>query len=323
MATIRDVAKLAGVSIATVSRAVNEPQLVSKETRTQVEGAIDATGYVKSVQPRKKSDLIGVILPNLSNPFFLNLLEALEYEARTHRRSIVIFNSRQKLAMERAAFSECKKMKVDGVFLVPHSVSREYLLEVRKHDFPTVLLTRTSSLLPSVAVDHIEGGRQVAEHLISSGHVNVAYVGPTKTSEEKLTGFRQGLQQAGLNLRDDLAFDTEGEGDLRRFVVDTAKRKRATAIFCVNDILAQEGVAILRSAGMTVPGDMEIVGFDNSIVASLLDISSVSQPMKEIAHVGFDEMLLALKSDRILGAHEPLHLLPRLVMRGSSLKQRR
>ena len=323
MATIRDVAKLAGVSIATVSRAVNEPQLVSKETRSQVEGAIDTTGYVKSVHPRKKSNLIGVILPNLSNPFFLNLLEALEYEARTHRRSIVIFNSRQKLAMERAAFSECKKMRVDGVFLVPHSVSREYLLEVRKHTFPTVLLTRTSSLLPSVAVDHVEGGRQVAEHLISSGHVEVAYVGPTKTSEEKLAGFRQGLQQAGLQLRDDLAFDTEGEGDLRRFVVDTAKRKRATAIFCVNDILAQEGVAILRSAGMTVPGDMEIVGFDNSIVASLLDISSVSQPMKEIAHVGFDEMLLALKSDRISGTHEPLHLLPRLVMRGSSLKPRR
>jgi LacI family transcriptional regulator len=323
MATIRDVAKLAGVSIATVSRAVNEPKLVSKETRSQVEGAIAATGYAKRVKPRRKSDLIGAILPNLSNPFFLTLLEALEYEARTHRRNIVVFNSRQKLAMERAAFIECKKLKVDGVFLVPHSVSREYLSEVRKYDFPTVLLTRTSSLLPSVAVDHVEGGRQVAEHVISSGHVSVGYVGPTKTSEEKLAGFRQGLQQAGLQLHADLAFDTEGEGDLKRFVLDTAKRKRATVIFCVNDVLAQEVVAILRAAGMNVPKDMEIVGFDNSIVASLLDISSVSQPMKEIAHVGFEEMLSVLKSDRPSGSHEPHHLLPRLVMRGSSLKQRR
>lgn len=322
MATIKDVAKLAGVSIATVSRAVNEPNLVLKETREQVEGAIAFTGYTKTVRSRKKSGLIGVIFPNLSNPFFLSLLEALEYEARTNRSSIVVFNSRQKLSMERAAFSECRKLKVDGVILVPHSVSREYLSEVRKYDFPTVLLTRTSSILPSVAVDHVEGGRQVAEHLISSGHVDVAYVGPTKTSEEKLVGFRQGLQQAGLQLHVDLAFDTEGEGDLRRFVVDTAKRKRATAIFCVNDVLAQETVSMLQLAGMTVPRDMEIVGFDNSIVASLLDISSVSQPMKEIAHVGFEQMMSELKSDRTSVTYEPLHLLPRLVMRGSSLKQR-
>lgn len=323
MATIRDVARMAGVSIATVSRAVNEPKLLSKETRTQVEEAIAATGYVKRFKPRRKTDLIAAILPNLSNPFFLTMLEALEYEARTHRRNIVVFNSRQKLAMERAAFAECRKMKVDGVFLVPHSVSREYLSEVRKYDFPTVLLTRSSSLLPSVAVDHFEGGRQVAEHMISSGHVDVAYVGPTKTSEEKLAGFRQGLQQAGLQLRADLAFDTEGEGDLKRFVVDTAKRRRATVTFCVNDVLAQEVVAILRTADMSVPEHMEIVGFDNSIVASLLDISSVSQPIKEIAHVGFEAMQTALKVERSSGAHEPHHLLPRLVMRGSSLKQRR
>lgn len=323
MTTIRDVAKLAGVSIATVSRASNEPELVSKEVRSKIEKAIAATGYIKSAKPRRKSDLIGVILPNLSNPFFLNLLEALEYEARTHRRSIVLFNARQKLAMERAAFTECRKMRVDGVFLVPHSVSREYLSEVRRYDFPTVLLTRTSSLLPSVAVDHVEGGRQVAEHVISSGHVNMAYVGPTKTSEEKLVGFRLGLQQAGLQLRADLAFDTEGEGDLRRFVIDTAKRKLASIIFCVNDVLAQECVVILRSAGMNVPRDMEIVGFDNSIVASLLDISSVSQPMKEIAHVGFEAMLLAMKTERPSDVYEPNHLLPRLVMRGSSLNQRK
>ncbi len=322
MATIRDVARLAGVSIATVSRAVNEPKLVSEETRTQVQAAIASTGYVKVAKPRKKSDLIGVIFPNLSNPFFLTLLEAIEYEARTHRRNIVIFNSRQKLAMERTAFADCRKMKVDGVLLVPHSLSREYLSAVRKFDFPTVLLTRTSSLLPSVAVDHVEGGRQVAEHLISSGHVDVAYVGPTKTSEEKLTGFRQGLEQAGLQLRADLAFDTEGEGDLRRFVVDTARRKRASVIFCVNDVLAQETVGCLSSAGMRVPQDMEIVGFDNSIVASLLDISSVSQPMKEIAHVGFEVLQAAMKAARMSGTYEPLHLLPRLVMRGSSLKQR-
>lgn len=323
MTTIREVAKLAGVSIATVSRVVNEPKLVTQETRMQVQEAIAATGYVKSSRQRRKSDLIGLIVPNMTNPFFLSLLEALEYEGRTHRRRIMIFNSRQKLAMERNAFAECRKMRVDGVFLVPHSVEREYLSEVRKFDFPTILLTRTSSQLPSVAVDHVEGGRQVAEHLISSGHVDVAYVGPTKTSEEKLSGFKLGLQQAGLQLRNDLAFDTEGEGDLRRFVVDIAKRKRATALFCVNDVLAQEAVAMLQMAGMAVPGDMEIVGFDNSIVASLLDISSVSQPMKEIAHVGFEEMLLALKSEKAESVYEPHHLLPRLVMRGSSLKRRR
>lgn len=323
MATIRDVAKRAGVSIATVSRAVNEPKLVSEETRSQVEGAIASTKYVKRVKPRRESSLIGVILPNLSNPFFLTLIEALEYEARSHRRSLVVFNSRHKLAMERTAFAECRKMKVDGVLLVPHSVSRDYLSEVRKYNFPTVLLTRTSSMLPSVAVDHIEGGRQVAEHLISSGHVNVGYVGPMKSSEEKLIGFRQGLQQAGLQLHADLAFDSEGESDLRRFVIDTAKRKRASAIFCVNDVLAQEVVAILRTAGMSVPNDMEIVGFDNSIVASLLDISSVSQPMKEIAHVGFEELLIAIKEGKPFASHEPHHLLPRLVMRGSSLKKRR
>jgi len=323
MATIREVAELAGVSIATVSRALNEPELVSAETRSRVEKAVSRTGYAKLVKPRKRSDLVGVIVPNLSNPFFLPLLEALEYEAPAHRSNLVVFNSRQKLSMERAAFAQCRKLKVDGVFLVPHSVNRDYLAEVRRQEFPTVLLTRTSAQLPSVAVDHVEGGRQVAEHLVSSGHVSVAYVGPTKSSEEKLTGFRQGLQQAGVPLHADLAFDTEGEGDLRRFVIDTAKRKRASALFCVNDILAQEVVAVLRSVGMGVPEDMEIVGFDNSIVASLLDISSVSQPMKEIAHVGYEAMLAVMKQDHRSGVHEPYHLLPRLVMRGSSLKQRR
>jgi LacI family transcriptional regulator len=322
MSTVRDIAAHAGVSIATVSRALNEPEKVSHDTLASIEQAVKELKYVRKIATPKHTKLFGVIFPDISNPFFAELLEVLESEAFYHGRCVLFFNSRHNLRQERLCLQECENHGVDGVFLVPHCTDISYLEEVKRYKFQTIMLTQTTKVLPSVAVDHEEGGRLVASHLISTGHTKIGYVGPTIPTEDKLIGFTELLNSKGYQLASDHMFDTEIGADLRAFIknlINDDGKLKITAIFCINDVLAQKTIEHLNHIGFRVPNDIVIVGFDNSLASKILNISSISQPMREIAHIGFEEMLKTMKQDRRSSNYVPQLLLPRLVLRESSI----
>jgi LacI family transcriptional regulator len=323
MSTVRDIAAYVGLSIATVSRALNESDKVSPETLKIVESAAIKLNYEKKQPVRKKTNLFGVIFPNISNPFFSELLEVIENEAFHHGRCVLFFNSRHNLRQEKLYLKECENHNVDGVFLVPHCMDEDYLNSIKKFKFNTVLLTRTASILPSVAVDHKEGGRLAAQHLLSVGNTKIGYVGPIKESEEKLTGFIEALESRNVKLDSNNMFDTEIGADIQSFVdrlIISKQKVNVSAVFCVNDVFAQKVIEAFYLRGIRIPEDVVVVGFDNSLTSKVLNISSVSQPMREIAHVGFDEMLLQINSQHKRLKYTPQLLLPRLVIRGSSIQ---
>ncbi|MCW8995266.1 MAG: LacI family transcriptional regulator, partial [Psychromonas sp.] len=142
MSTVRIIAEHTGFSIATISRALNQPSKVSSETLSVIEAAMKELNYEKKEKIKKRSNIFGVIFPNISNPFFAELLGVIEKEAYYHGRCILFFNSRHNLRQEKIALAECKNHGVDGVFLVPHSTSPEHLQTIRNLPFPIVLLTQ-------------------------------------------------------------------------------------------------------------------------------------------------------------------------------------
>lgn len=328
MSTVRDIAAKVGVSIATVSRALNEPDKVSRETLQLVEEAMRELNYERKVIMKKRTGLFAVIFPNMSNPFFAELLDVIENEAFHHGSCLLFFNSRHNLRQEKICLHECENHGVDGVFLVPHCMDSDYLASLKNFKFKTVLLTQTSTVLPSVAVDHAEGGRLVAEHLISMGHTVIGYVGPTTPDEEKLNGFVKTLKFRGIEIDKAHMFDTEIGADLSEFLhflrTENGQLK-VSAIFCVNDVFAQKVIEILHILGYQIPQDIVVVGFDNSLTSTLLNISSISQPMREIAHVGFEKMIEQIgqiDQKKKENSYEPQLLLPRWVQRESSIQIR-
>jgi LacI family transcriptional regulator len=322
MATVRDIAALVGVSTATVSRVLNESSQVSAQTSIKVKLAMEELGYKKRIVNKKRTNLFGVIFPNISNPFFAELLDVIEKEAYYHGRCVLFFNSRNSLRLEKTYLNECENHQVDGVFLVSTSVDDENMATVKARPYPTILLTKPTTLLPSVSVHHAKGGRMVAEHLISSGHTKIGYVGPINSDEEKLLGFKHYLDEMREPLLEKFMADDDVD-DVVKFVeglIDVNGKAKVTAIFCVNDVVAEKVIKLLIDLNIRIPEEMVVVGFDNSITAKSLNLSSVSQPMREIAHIGFETMLECLKETQKQENYSPKVLLPRLVLRNSVLE---
>ncbi len=322
MATIREIATLVGVSTATVSRVINEPNKVAPETVTKVKTAINELNYKKKVPLKKRSNTFAIIVPNITNPFFSELLDVIEEEAYHHGRCVLFFNSRHYLRQEKIYFSECASHQVDGVFLVPITTNEKHLQQLKEFNFPTVLLTKSVNILPSVAVDHSEGGRLVAKHLLSSGHTQIAYIGLVDKKEDKLKGFENYLSEHREPLQSQYMFNYVANTDLTEFLKSLIKANgepKVSAIFCMNDVTAQQVTEILTYLKIKVPTEITVIGFDNSLTAKLLNMSSISQPMREIAHLGFETMLECLKETEKQKTYQPKVLLPRLILRNSVL----
>ncbi|WP_407334259.1 LacI family DNA-binding transcriptional regulator [Enterovibrio sp. 27052020O] len=295
MSTVREIAKLAGVSTATVSRVMNKPDTVSPDRRAKVEAVMTAFSYQPHQRKRPKpTNLFGVIVPDITNPFFSQFLDVLEREAYLHGRSILFFNSRHDRHQERIYLEECARHNVDGVFLLPLTCETGFLEHLQALPYPVVMLTRTSSLITSFAVDHEKGGRLAAEHLIKKGHRQFGYVGVRAGLEAKLNGFSKYLTERHFILPDERCFDVKADGDLNAFVMRCYQEKKPpTAFFCMNDVTAEKLLISLQKHGIK---GVDVVGFDDSMTARLMAFSSVAQPIREMAYRGFEEMLVLVKN---------------------------
>jgi LacI family transcriptional regulator len=329
MTTIRDVAQLAGVSIATISRVLNNSDKVSPDTAAHVRAVVQELGYVYN-QPlgggRKrveKTPLFAIILPTLANPYFAELLDIVEQEAQHLGRALLVFNSRGDVQRELTLMNACPQYNIDGLFIVPCSRSTEHIATLNRLPFPVVVLTQLVAELTSVAVDHVEGGAQVAEHLVSMGHTAIGYLGSVDDVEQKFGGFRDRLAALGVPLEPENIIQTPvltaiELAECFNDYLDTHPSLPFSAIFAFNDVAAQQVIEILLQRGYQVPEQVLVVGFDNTLLAKVMNISSVSQPMREIGHLGCQEMM-RLVAGKETDIHH-LTLSPRLVLRSSSVK---
>ncbi len=333
-ASVKDVAALAGVSLGTVSNVVNSPGRVSDALRARVQDAIDALGWVPNESARSlrvgRSRSIGLVVMDIANPFFTDLVIGAEDAVEDHGYAVQVGNSRHDEAQERKQLGTFAQQPVSGVLLAPIRGVSDAVHDVLYRGVPVVLLDRAGHQpgFCSVSVDDVEGGRLAVAHLVERGHRRIAVVGgPGELSQ--VADRRHGAELAASEGHDvELLVISTPQLEFR-FGVEAAESivampdaQRPTGVFAANDLLAIGLLQGFVTAGLRVPEDVAIVGYDDIefAAAAAVPLSSVRQPRVELgrraAELLFDE-IESVGTDR---AHEHVQtqFVPELVVRRSS-----
>ena len=273
--TVRAVAKLAGVSPMTVSRVINNAESVAEATRQKVLRAIAQLDYVPNRLARgltsSRSSTLGLVVPDVVNPFFTLVLRGAEAAARRAGYRLLVCDSENDPRREREYLEDLVSYRVDGLLVAPASQrSKAGLVPLLRRGFPFVLIDRSISNMDCDAVqsDNVAGARRLTEHLIAIGHRRIAHLvdsDENSTGRERLQGYREALQAAGIECSDALLFHTSVDriGGYRAVQSMLATQPWPTAIFAVNNMTAVGAMEALRERGLSVPGDIGLVCFDD------------------------------------------------------------
>jgi LacI family transcriptional regulator len=280
--TIRDVARRAGVSPMTVSRVINDSELVSPDTRRRVEDAIGELGYVPSRLARglsaKRTGTLALIVPDVANPFFTLIVRGAEDVARRAGYRVILCDTRADLTVEREVIEEMLAHRVEGILIAPVSDrSREHLRRLTAFNVPFVLVDRTVPGIDADTVlgDSAEGAQRLVEHLLSLGHRRIGMIvesDDVSTARDRRIGYEAALNAAELPAAPELVVRASVDPDggytgMRRLL---ALDEPPTAVFTVNNLVAVGAIEAVRSAGLEVPDDVALVCFDDIEYASRL-----------------------------------------------------
>jgi LacI family transcriptional regulator len=327
--SVKDVAAAAGVSLGTVSNVLNRPSRVSEATRTRVEDAMAALGFVRNESARQlragKSRAIGYIMLDASNPFFTDVARGIEDAAELADLSLFICNSDNRAGRERSYLDRLEQQRVQGILITPVDANSEILGDVQRRGTPVVVVDRTreGGQHCTVAVDDVLGGELAASHLLDLGHERIAFIGgPVSIGQvrDRRLGARRAVEKAGAELTivdtDGLTV-AEGRGAGER-LAGLPAASRPTAAFCANDLLALGLLQQCVVLGLRVPGDLAIVGYDDIdfAAAAAVPLTSVRQPRSQLGKTAA-ELLLdeATNPDH---QHQQMVFTPELVMRAST-----
>lgn len=331
MTTINDVARRAGVSAATVSRVMNDTKPVSPELRQRVMQAMEELDYRPNLLAgslrRRVTHTIGLIVPDTTNPFFGELAKSVEDVGFQHGYNVILCNSDYNLKRERSYVEVLKAKQVDGLIFIPCSASTDHVSDLLE-DWQGTVVT-ADRLTPeldadSVTADDRGGGRLAALHLLGLGHRRIGCIQRPEYLahiEDRLAGFREVLQQCGLDIDDELCVSggfrfEDGVGAGRALL---SLPRRPTAIFAYNDIMAIGALQAARELNVLVPDDLAIVGFDDIPVASYVTpgLTTIRLPKYRIGTLAAETLLGRVRGE-IEGPqhHEVLEV--ELIIRGSS-----
>ena len=305
MVTIRDVAREAGVSTATVSRVLNNVGPVDEETRRHVTAVARRLRYVPNALgrglSRRRTDAIGLLLPDLFGEFFSEVLRGSDQTAQQAHYHLVVSSSHNNKAEIRAALAMMRG-RVDGLVIMSPHIDAETLNETLPHHLPLVLLNCfvQSAAFEALNIDNPAGAAAMTRHLLSHGHTRIAIIKGVEGNFEaadRLRGYRDALRGAGLHPDPALAvagdFSEASGYDAIKLLLQT--HPRPTAIFACNDSMAIGAMSALREAGVHVPQEMALAGFDDVPIASYL------APALTTVHVGIHR-LGVLAIERLLKA---------------------
>jgi LacI family transcriptional regulator len=333
MSTIREVAKLAGVSPISVSRVVNKNDYVSEETKKRVESAIRQLGYVPNILARglrsRRTCTLGLILTDITNPFWTTVARGAEDVASTSGFSIIFGNSDESEEKQNEYLNLLVQKQVDGVLLVPVGNSVASIRLLQRKEIPVVVLDRR---LVGVRADVVgsdsEGGAfQLMQLLISLGHRRVAMLcGPrgVSTAEDRVAGYTRALREAGLPVDPELIhygnFTVESGYAMVKNIV--AENPRPTALFAGNNFIAIGALKALRDLALSVPEDMAVVGFDDLPATITVDpiLTAAKQPAYEMGSQAAELLIKRLSGNKSM-KYQEIILPTEIVIRQSSGKK--
>lgn len=300
MITMTEIARLTQVSQPTVSRVLNGSQTVAPEVRERVlacarENDYQLNALAKGLQG-SRTNLLGVLVTDISNDFFAELTKHIEIEARNNACSIILFSSGYDPDKEQEYLSVVRRYRVDGVIAVPaRETSGQWQHYAKKLDMPVVAVTRRAENLDSVYVDHRSAGVAVAGHLVERGFERFLFIG--KEYDGKYVGLRRALGGLGLDKRaENLVYHDYAQllGALDAWLAGAGGRP---AVFAGNDIYALRVLAALRELGVHVPEQAGVIGFDDTSVCRYLSprLSSVSQPIEDMARRAVSRLIFRIE----------------------------
>lgn len=303
MATLKDVAKAAGVTVGTVSRVLNNRGYISEQTRNKVYEVMRELNYQPNEMARslskQTSNTIGVIVPHIVHPYFAKLISNLEQAASERKHKILLFNSKGKDEREEEYIELCKSNRVAGVIVCSGAVQTE---KFQNLGCPLITIERfLDEGTAGIECDNYQGGALAAEHLIDCGCRRLLHIGgvsdfPMPADQRKL-GFADVCESrhviheettTGQIYYDDMDYYTIIEEALDRYP-DT------DGIFASSDVIAAQTIQVCRKKGLDVPGRIKVVGFDDENIASLTtpSITTIRQPVKEMAQMAVDVLIRA------------------------------
>lgn len=333
--TIYDIARLANVSVATVSRVINHTAPVKDSTREKIEKIIQEHQFQPNAMARsllkKETGIIGIIVPNLTNPFYTEVLAGAEQAALTTGHTFLLTNSIGDYSKESKYLSIMREKRVDGMIFLggrinlksPDAVLDQELIQ-HASMIPTVLVNGTvrGNVLTTVATDEYAGACMAVQHLIDSGHKHIGFLGGKlhiSAAHVKLKAFKKTLQHAGLQIREEWIltdnFSIEsGSEQMKRLL---QLEEKPTAILCVNDFVAIGAIKAAVDHQVSIPEQMSIVGFDDIPLTHhfIPEITTVSQQANELGRTAI-QVLQKLMNKEKVKKHTVIE--PKLMIRKSS-----
>lgn len=329
MVTIRDVAREAGVSVASASRALNEHQNVTPETRGRVHEAARRLRYIPHEGARsltrRRCDVIGVVLPDLFGEYFSELVRGIDRVAHASGLQLLLSNMHGS-PHETASAIRTMRGRVDGLLVMPPEGDGNYLHDALPHGLPAVLLNHdeTHGEASAVGVDNHGGARAITEHLVERGYRRIAHIaGPrhNRDARERQRGFADAIA-ATIGERGPVIvpgdFTEAGGAEAARLLI--AGKVPFDAIFCANDMMALGCMSVLTEAGLAIPDDVGVAGFDDIPLAHYATPPLTTMKV-HIAEIGERAMTDLLSKMRGAGDTPALQILaPELVVRASTMR---
>lgn len=330
-ATIRDVARVAGVGLGTVSRVLNNSPLVSAATRQRVMDVIAELRYSPSQIARNfslsKTLTVATIAPFFTRPSVVERLRGIEAALTSGGYNLVVFNVESAARRDTCLREVPRADRCDGVLIISLTPRPEEVTALSEAGVPTVLIDTAAEGLPGVSIDDVAGGELATRHLIELGHRRIAFVGDPledplsfnfTSSQNRFTGYQQALTAAGIPLRSDYHLHgLHGRYEARvlaRSLLQTDEPP--TAIFAASDTQAMGVLEAARDLGIVVPAALSVIGFDDIDIAEYLGLSTVRQPLFESGERGV-ELLQGIISG-LAPCPTPEHLPVELVARGTT-----
>lgn len=293
--TLKDVAKAAGVSLASASYAVNKAGSLGEDTRAHILKVADKLGYRQNMAARAtrtgKSGAIGFVLPDMSNPFFPSLAQAIVQRARHYGYSVFVTDTEGDQNQEAEVIRQLIGRGVDGLVWFP--VNDGSAINHNGEDIPVVVIDRSLPGVESIQADYAEGGRLAADHLLAAGHQSIGIItGPldVKSMRDRCDAAEAAIRALGtLAFKVENAFSTE----LSQVTQAALAERSASALFCGSDLIAMGVLRHARKLGLRVPEDLAVVGFDDIPWAEHCTptLTTIEMPVDEMAVEAVDALI--------------------------------
>ncbi|HEX9928850.1 MAG TPA: LacI family DNA-binding transcriptional regulator [Pyrinomonadaceae bacterium] len=303
MSSIKDVAREAGVSTATVSHVVNNTRFVSDEVRSRVERAIEACRYYPNAHARSlasgNSRILGLVISDIANPFFPELVKAVETAAFERGYDVVLSNTNYDADRASHYVRRFIERKVAGVALLTSELDKKLIEELARREVPVVFLDvgEAGLHMSNLRVDYETGIEEAILHLVSLGHREISFIGGPphlRSARRRLEAFRSAKQRLFPDAADGVYFgDFKIEGGRRAASEILAGGKLPTAVMAANDLMALGAISEFRLAGVHVPRDVSVVGFDDIAFAALSEpaLTTVNLPLGELGKYAVEALM--------------------------------